>query len=156
MLKVMQTTTSHTVFPTARHTAEHKPVKSVRIISLGSEPELRAATRAGRLPAALQVSGKEVEVSRQARRGSKRERQDTAENRSQKHQSDLLLLALNYIHIHTHKLLYYHACRHFKESSAFPALFTFPNPHQLLRLYINESLWWREGKAGFLGKGPPN
>ena len=62
MLKVMQTTTSHTVSPTARHRAEHKPVKSVGIISLGSEPELGAATRAGRLPAALQVSGKEVEV----------------------------------------------------------------------------------------------
>ena len=62
MLKVMQTTASHIISPTARHRAEHKPVKSVGIISLGSEPELGAATRAGRLPAALQVSGKEVEV----------------------------------------------------------------------------------------------
>lgn len=62
VLKVIQTTTSHTISPTARHGAVHKPVKSVRIISLGSEPELGAATRAGRLPAALQVSGKEVEV----------------------------------------------------------------------------------------------
>lgn len=62
MPKVMQTTASHTVSPTARHGAERKPVKSVRIISLGLEPELGAATRAGRLPAALQVSGKEVEV----------------------------------------------------------------------------------------------
>lgn len=62
MLKVMHTTTSLTVSPTARHRAEHKPVKSVGIISLGSEPELGAATRAGRLPAALQVGGKEVEV----------------------------------------------------------------------------------------------
>lgn len=62
MPKVMQTTTLHTISPTARHGAEHKPVKSVGIISLGLEPELGAATRAGRLPAALQVSGKEVEV----------------------------------------------------------------------------------------------
>jgi len=62
MPKVMQTTTLHTVSPTARHGAEHKPVKSVGIMSLGWEPELGAATRAGRLPAALQVSWKEVEV----------------------------------------------------------------------------------------------
>lgn len=62
MLEVMQTTTSHTVSPSARHRREHEPVKSVGIISLGSEPELGAATRAGRLPAALQVSRKEVEV----------------------------------------------------------------------------------------------
>lgn len=62
MLEVIQTTTLHTVSPTARHGAEHKPVKYVRIISLGSEPELGAATRVGRLPAALQVSRKEVEV----------------------------------------------------------------------------------------------
>lgn len=62
MLKATQTTTSHIISPTARHGAEHKTVKSVGIISLGLEPELGAATRAGRLPAALQVSGKEVEV----------------------------------------------------------------------------------------------
>lgn len=62
VLKAMQTTTSCTVSPTARHGAEHKAVKYVRIISLGSEPELGAATRVGRLPAALQVSRKEVEV----------------------------------------------------------------------------------------------
>lgn len=79
---MMQTTTPHTISPTARHRGEYKPVKSVGIISLGSEPELGAATRAGRLPAALQVSRKEVEVPWWARRGSRQERQDTVERRS--------------------------------------------------------------------------
>lgn len=76
MLKVMQTTTTHTVSPTARHGAEHKAVKYVRIISLGSEPELGTATRVERLPAAPQVSRKEVEVPRQARKGRTQERQN--------------------------------------------------------------------------------